>query len=229
MLILIDNGIPEEAKNKLATYGRLIELEKTDVTYPAISSHPDIYYCQFPDNLIIAPNSSDKIINLFKSNNLKFDIGFHKIGAKYPESSSYNAVVTEKFLIHNTKYTEKLILDNCNSKIKITVNQSYTRCNLVPLGAHHFITSDMGIYQKLKLFPELSVIYVNPENIILPGMKNGFIGGCCGVHQDNLFVCGKLDYLKDAEKLRKFIRMAGFNLIELYNGYLYDGGSILFV
>jgi len=229
MLILIDNKIPVEAKIKLAGYGQLIELENSNIAYSAISSHPDIYYCQLTDNLIIAPNSSAEIIKNFTSYNIKFTIGNQNVGEKYPATSHYNAVVTSKFLIHNIKHTDKSILDYCKSKTMITVNQSYTRCNLIALGEKHFITSDMGISQKLKLFPELSVFYVNPENIILTGMKNGFFGGCCGIYQNQLFVNGNLDYLNDADKLRTFITQAGFTTIELYDGPLFDCGSILFI
>ena len=62
MYILIDHRIPKEAKIKLASYGQLIELESNEDTYNAISSHPDIFCCQTPDKLIIAPNISTKLI-----------------------------------------------------------------------------------------------------------------------------------------------------------------------
>jgi len=87
----------------------------------------------------------------------------------------------------------------------------------------------MGIYQKLNLYPEFSVIYVNPENIILPGMKNGFFGGCCGIYKNKLYITGNLGYLKESKSIRSFIENAGFQIFELYDGPLYDGGSILFI
>ncbi|MCX6231893.1 MAG: hypothetical protein NTZ33_10155 [Bacteroidetes bacterium] len=229
MHILIDPGIPDAAKNKLALYGQVIELEKNTVTYNAISSHPDIFCCQTPDNLIVAPNTTSNLIEIFKANNIRFIIGNQNVGLKYPDTTFYNAVITKEFLIHNTKYTDEIIKNNCNTKTQITVKQSYTRCNLLPLGEHHFITSDEGIYKTLNLVSGISILYVNPENIILPDFKNGFFGGCCGIYQNKLFIIGNLSYINESKNIRSFIENAGFQIIELYDGPLFDGGSLLFI
>jgi hypothetical protein len=229
MYILIDPGIPEEAKNRLSLYGQLVELENNNVTYKAISSHPDIFCCQTPDNLIVASNASSKLFDFLKINNINFITGNQDVGLKYPDTSLYNAVVTKKFLIHNTKYTDNTIKNSCVKNTHITVKQSYTRCNLLPLGENHFITSDEGIYKALNVVSGISVIYVNPENIILPGFKNGFFGGCCGIFQNKLFIIGNLSYVNESKNIRSFIENAGFQIIELYNGPLFDGGSLMFV
>jgi len=229
MYILIDSGIPVEAKNKLALFGILIELDNNTATYNAISSHPDIFCCQTTDNLIVAPNTSSKLIETFKTNNISFIIGNQNVGLEYPDTSFYNAVITEKFLIHNTKFTDEIIKNKCINKTQITVKQSYTRCNLLPLGEHHFITSDLGIFKTLNSVSGLSVIYINPENIILPDFKNGFFGGCCGIYQNKLFIIGNLNHISGSKAIRLFIENAGFQIIELYDGPLFDGGSLLFV
>jgi len=228
MFILIDNTIPNQAKINLANYGQLIEMEPNTSTYDAISSHPDIFCCQTVSQLIIAPNITSNIIDCFNINNIKYSLGQNAIGKQYPQTSHYNAVIAGNYLIHNIKHTDNRIVDLSVDKKIISINQSYTRCNLVYLGENNYLTSDKGIYKTLLNY-HFNILYINPSEIILPGVNNGFIGGCCGVYENNLFITGNLDYLSDGNAIKEFTSFLGINLIELYDGPLYDGGSIFFI
>jgi len=73
------------------------------------------------------------------------------------------------------------------------------------------------------------VLSVTTEGISLPGFKNGFFGGCCGVFRDKLFVLGSLDKYPDGERVRYFVGGTGFEIIELCNTELFDGGGVLFL
>ena len=191
--------------------------------------NPDIFCCQTPHHLIIAPNIPLEIIKKFQDENIKFIFGTQKIGKKYPHSSHYNAVVNNNFLIHNIKNTDEKIIESCSGKRRLSVNQGYTRCNLVELKENNFITSDKGIYHQLQFIDGLTIKYINPDKIILPGVNNGFFGGCCGIYQDKLFIIGNLNYLSEGQLLKEFVSSNGIQIIELYNGPLYDGGSIFFI
>lgn len=70
-------------------------------------------------------------------------------------------------------------------------------------------------------------MYVNPEGIQLPGFDHGFVGGAAGIYKDQVFFIGNLDYFSEGEKFRHFL--SGYEIIELYDGPLFDGGSILFL
>ncbi len=229
MYILIDHRIPNEAKANLAAYGQLIELKSNNITYNSISSHPDIFCCQISDNLIIAPNTCLDIIKIFQEKKLKFTLGNKPVGKQYPYTSHYNAVVTDSFLIHNTKNTDEKILENCSEKKMLSVNQGYTRCNLLALSEDNFITSDKGIYNQLRSYNDFTILYVSSDKILLSDAKNGFFGGCCGIYQDKLFVIGNLDYLAEGLSVKEFANKIGLQIIELYDGPLFDGGSILFI
>jgi len=109
-----------------------------------------------------------------------------------------------------------------------SINQAYTRCNLIALDEGHYITSDHGIEKVLKN-RNLEVLFVSPEGIILPGFANGFFGGCCGILDDKLFTTGSLHCYPEGEKVRQFSQEAGFRVIELYDGPLFDGGGIIFI
>ena len=56
MLIIVDNKLSNGAKKTLSSFGELMELATEGITYPAISGHPDIFFCSLPDTLIVAPN-----------------------------------------------------------------------------------------------------------------------------------------------------------------------------
>ena len=229
MFILIDKKIPDEAKENLSAYGDLIEIESNGIVYDSISGHPDIFVCQTPTNLFVAPNTPAKILDSFKRNNIKFEAGTNPLGNNFPFTSFYNAVITDSFLIHNLKYTDEKIIDFNDFKTKINVKQSYTRCNLVAISDHVFITSDLGIFNALNKIPLVKILFVKPDQIVLPGFRNGFFGGCCGVIDNNLFVIGNLNRIEDGETIKSFLKESNVNLIELYNNQLFDGGSIFFL
>lgn len=230
MLIITDKRMPEEAKQKLAGYGELLEFATCGITYDAISGHPDIFLCQTPFGLVVAPNTPAEFLRQLESKNIPFTLGEKPVGSKYPETACYNAVVTSNYLIHNTSVTDGKLLELLLTFdiLPLTFHQSYARCNLIALGENNFITSDRGIEKALKS-RNLEVLYVSPRDIVLPGFPSGFFGGCCGVWDDKLFIAGSLDRYSEGEKVRQFSRRAGLRVIELYNGPLYDGGGILFI
>ena len=214
--IIASSMMPAEAKETLSKMGSVTWLEPSNLAYPSISSHPDIFFfCKDErhcESVICAPDNS--------------------IGNKYPDTCRFNAVGVGNILIHNLKYTDKKILDlyrNLSTKsVQINVNQGYTRCNLLALNETNYITSDLGIKRVLEEH-NFNVFYVDPHQITLPGQKYGFFPGCCGLVDDNLVVCGSISRLKECKELRKFVRRNGMKIIELYNGELIDVGSIFFV
>jgi len=226
MLILADKRIPEKAKNNLKKYGEVLFIETHGITYPAISGHPDIFVCDAGNTLVIAPNTPEKIKLQLVKNNIQFVEGSGKVGKQYPETASYNAVVTDKLLIHNLKYTDPIIQGNCADLESIHIRQAYTRCNLISMENNRFITSDKGIEKTLS-GRGYEVLFVHPKGIVLPGFKHGFIGGCCGIFKNRIFFIGSLKHFPEGDKIRNFIK--GYEIIELYDGPLFDGGSLIFV
>jgi hypothetical protein len=228
MLIIIDHKISPEAKEILASYGKLMELKTEGITYPAISGHPDIFFSQAPGILIVAPNLPSYYFERLKNHNINFITGELPVGPEYPSSARYNAVATPKYLIHNFRHTDFMITRALEDLHPVHVDQGYCRCNLLPLKDDHFITSDAGIYKVLKGFqPELLII--SPEGIYLEGFPHGFFGGCCGVWEDKVFINGNLDFYPEGEKVKEFLADLGYEIVELAGGKLTDTGSIFFV
>lgn len=227
-LIIADKKIPEEAKINLQKYGELVLLETTGITEESISGHPDIFFFSSQKELIVAPNLPQAYKELLHKKNISFKEGCLKVEEKYPMAARYNAVVTEKYFIHRTDISDPEILKSSKHLKQINVRQGFTRCSLLPLRENNFITSDNGIYEAL-VKQGMQVLLVNPENIILPGHAYGFFGGTCGIYDDSVFFLGSLTHHCDGEKIKIFLKNLGYNIIELYDGPLFDGGSIFFI
>jgi hypothetical protein len=96
------------------------------------------------------------------------------------------------------------------------------------MGENSFITSDRGI-QKTLSAKGLEILYVSPEGILLPGFRNGFFGGSCGLHEGSLFISGSLTHFGEGQNVRRFADNHSVEIIELYDGPLVDGGGIFFL
>jgi hypothetical protein len=228
MLIIVDHRIPARAKEKLRAFGEIMELKTEGIVYPAISGHPDIFFCQGPVRLMVAPNLPEEYLHKLNRDSIPFVTGKFPVGNEYPETARYNAVVTDHFLIHNFRHTDLILTRTFEDQIPVHVDQGYCRCNLLALKDDHFITSDEGIYKVLKQHTK-NVLKVTVNGILLEGFPNGFFGGCCGVLEDKVFITGSLKHYSDGQKVEAFLKDLRYEIIELYDGPLFDGGGILFV
>lgn len=226
MLIIIDKKMPAIAKKRLAKYGNIMELGTNGITYEAISGHPDIFFCKTRKNTLIAPNLPTSYKKILNENRISYVEGYAKVGMKYPFSAKYNAFADETIFVHNLEISDSILLEKASTLKMVNVKQGYCRCNLVG-NKNCYLTSDLGIFEVLKRL-EFNVHYIDPSNIVLPGFKNGFFGGCCGIQGDKLFVNGKLSSLEKGSQLTKTIEKH-FQIIELHDGPLIDVGSIIFL
>ena len=230
-VIIASATMPEEAKKSLSQMGEVLWLEPSEKAYPSISSHPDIFFfCKDErhcKSVICAKN-----VDIDLPPDIEVIKGEQSVGKKYPDTVPYNAVGVGNTLIHNLLYTDLLIkklYGKISTKsVQLTVNQGYTRCNLLALDERNFITSDFGIKHVLEE-NGCNVLYVDPHQITLPGHDYGFFPGCCGLVGNAVVVCGALKHLKECKELRKFIRRNNMKIIELYDGELIDVGSIFFI
>ena len=224
-LIIVDKKLPKQAKANLKQFGLVIEFSTHSITYEAISGHPDIFICQLPDKIILAPNLPSEYLKIFKDEKIHFHIGKQNVGLEYPQTAVYNTVVTEKYFIYKKNIPDTEIIQSLSSQKFISISQGYCRCNLLPLKNDSFITSDKNIYRNLTN-EKLNVLYVDPKQIILPGFKHGFFGGTAGIIDNNVLISGSLKYFLDKEKAKSFLQNLNYSIVELYDGPLFDGGSI---
>ncbi len=228
MLITVDKKIPVEAKNNLSKYGKVIEFESESITDDYISGHPDLFFVKTPVGLIVAPNLPAKYKSILRSNGIEFAEGDSPVRPGYPACAPYNCVISDNYLIHKKSLTEKNIYVNNPQLEIINVAQGMTRCSLITLNNKHAITSDRSIYSELKFYG-FDILCVEPAKILLPGMNHGLFGGTAGISDNKVFFLGSLDYFPQGTEVRCFITNAGYETIELFDGQLFDGGSIIFI
>ena len=242
MWFIVDDRMPSQAKDSLRKYGDIFELKTKGITYETVSGHPDVFVCQavetgsrstvsgqgsvYSSRLVISPSVPQELFTWLSERDVEFRQGELPTGSIYPGSASYNAVITDRFIIHNFRYTDPEITRVFDDRDLIHVNQGYCRCNLLPLKEDHFITSDEGIFKVLKRYG-MDALLVSPEGIRLPGKKHGFFGGACGVLGDRVLICGSLDSLTQGKRIRDYLQTIEYQIIELYDGPLFDTGSIL--
>jgi hypothetical protein len=224
MLIIVDKKITRQAKAHLEKFGEIYELETTGIVADDISGHPDIFMCKVNDDLVVSPQAPIKLQDALKKHAIRFKSGQTLINKKYPVCAAFNAVVTERYLVHLLKTTDKSIVECAEGLKTIDVKQGFTRCSLMPVGIG-FITSDYGIFRKLKE-NGCDTLYVDPGDIMLPGQKHGFFGGCCGSTGNMVFINGSLMQFRDGDKVAEFITSKGNRFFELHQGPLIDCGSI---
>lgn len=227
-LIIADKRMPDEAKKTLSTYGKTLWFETKGITYESISGHPDIFIFQNNEMLIVAPNLPKALTDVLTNEHIEWIYGQSNVGQKYPSTAKYNALTDYQIFMHNLKLTDPKILELTTQKKILHVEQGYCRCNCLSLGHNRYICSDKGI-AKVLTANNCQVLYVIPNEIILPGVSHGFIGGTAGINKNNVFLCGSLLFHPQGEQIREFIFETGKEIIELYQGPLFDVGSILFL
>ncbi|MDD4202336.1 MAG: hypothetical protein PHQ52_02605 [Candidatus Omnitrophica bacterium] len=210
----------------------LFPLAPSSHVYDSISTHPDIFMFQADKKNIIVSENIAKAVSekLFEYNINTINAGSFPTG-KYPSSAILNAAKVGNYYIHNTEYTNTVILTFAqqNHFSVINVNQGYTRCSTVPVTEKALITSDKGITNKVIPFG-LKVLLIRPEHVILNGQKYGFIGGASGT-----FIDGTTVFLGDITKHPDFnaidVFFKGLNQTYRYlKGLpLIDAGSLIFV
>ncbi len=202
--------VSELANSRLTEYLKKLDevtvIKATNLVYPAIATHPDIYMCKLGDEIIFANEN--------------------EIGYCYPADISFNAACTGRYFIHNTKYTAMRLLDAAKSKGMhiIHVNQGYSKCNIAIIDEASVITSDRGIFKAIS--PEIDTLLISPGHILLKGFDYGFIGGTCGRIGDEVIFNGNISAHPDYIRIKEFIESRGLR-IKHFDYPLEDIGSIL--
>lgn len=225
MLIIIDARAPETIHEYFSQLGTVIKFQTQGICYDAISGHPDVFMFQAGEKLIVAPNIPENYLTVLNDHGISYTMGKCPVGRKYPDTGRYNALKTRYGLLHNKNVTDPLVAKNSTGYIHCS--QAYVRCTTIEVG-EVLITSDKGIKAVLD-DNMLDSLYVDPQNIVLQGFKNGFFGGCCGIWRKNIYFCGSLNSFIEAPKLRSIINKQGFDLIEVIGDYPLDVGGIFFL
>lgn len=231
MYSFVDYRITDEEFLNLVKEGiKPIKVPKTELVYDSINGHVDIQLnilnmeSKF---IVVHKDISNSFLKELQLNSINFVLSNSSLSYKYPKDIILNALITKDFIMHNTKYTDKCILDNCKEKMVLNVPQGYTKCSIVNIYDKAFITSDKIIHKKLTQCG-YDTLLIPPGDIILEGLDYGFIGGTCGTIGNNkLAFFGSLEHYKYGYEVITFLKKHNVKPIYLSNSKLIDRGSIL--
>lgn len=229
---LVDGRIGKALEDKFFELKiRIIKTEKYEGLYEAISFHPDILFHHIGGNRIVyAPGGSEKVIKELEV--LGFDVipGGTRLSNLYPFNIAYNVARVGKLAFHNFKYTDPVVVKELMlSGVELVhVNQGYAKCSISVIDDNSIITSDAGI-AKTAVKKGLDVLLIEPEeDILLPGLKYGFIGGSSGlVDRKKWMISGDIQNLKSAENIIKFLCKRHIYIDYLPSEPIIDIGSII--
>jgi len=225
-IAIIDPRMPVEAKKRLEKMGYfIVEISRHKLLPEPVRGHVDMMLFKYNDIVIYEP-SLENIAELLRANGYSCIKGRPILSSKYPEDIIYNACGIGTKIICYSGSVERHIEDlDCKF---IRVRQGYTKCSVIPVDEDSIITSDRFIKDAWEKEGGVALL-VQPGYIKLPGYKSGFIGGATGVTDDSIVFVGSLEAHPDSEPIRSFIKKSGKKIIELYNGPLYDVGTIFFM
>ncbi|WP_300856947.1 DUF6873 family GME fold protein [uncultured Clostridium sp.] len=208
----------------------LIKIPKDNNLYEAINGHVDIQLNilnSYNREIIINKNINSSFKEILKEKNINFIESDSTLSHKYPSNISLNSYITDNYLVHNLKFTDKKILEYCKNKKIINVKQGYTKCSILPIKEKVIITNDTGIYNTLKN-EDFDILLLPFGDIELSGFNYGFIGGVGGMISDNsMAFFGSLDNYAFGNEIKKFLYKYDVKPIYLSNTKLIDRGSLL--
>jgi len=231
MICFIDYRCTSEEIINLINLGlNPIKVPKCCDVYDAINGHVDIQLNiidKANKHIIIQKNIPKYFLDILKLNGIKHTLSKEALGKKYPNNIILNALIMEKFFIHNLNYTDANLIANQKIKIKINVQQGYTKCSVLPIGNNAIITSDKGICKTLS-DENMDVLLIPPGDILLPSLDYGFIGGTGGmISQNKLAFFGELEHYCFGNDIYKFLYKYDIEAIPLKRGKLIDRGSLI--
>lgn len=231
--VIIDSRMRDLEKEKLLEFGyKLIELHSNSLVYDEISSHVDIFCAKIKDKIILDKSIYYDIKSRINNDNILF--GQAILSCKYPLDIPYNVCSVGNYVIHNFKYTDKVIssvIEEYNLE-KIDISQGYSNCSIAVINDNSVIVNDKKIADIL-IAKGLDVLYLNYKLDIklLNGEEysnmNGFIGGAISRLGEDIIVFGDLNKIDRYGKIREFIISKEINIIEFKDLDVIDYGGIL--
>ncbi|MGL5416882.1 MAG: DUF6873 family GME fold protein [Clostridium sp.] len=208
---------------------KIIKMPKCDLVYNAINGHVDIQMAILnkKEKLILLQKDIPKyFLKHLDDLNISYILSKKSLSKSYPNNIFLNALITNKFLLHNLNFTDSTLLDYFKELTFLNIKQGYTNCSVLKVSDTAFITSDIKISNLLS-DKGFDVLTVPPGDILLEDFEYGFIGGVGGLINDYTMVFfGSLNHYKYGLLIENFLKKHNITPIFLNDGPLIDRGSI---
>lgn len=232
--LIVSNDIYKESEETLLNLGyTLLKIMRNDWMEQAVSSHPDMYMTDINSRILYDSNVAHLFDGVVPSKKLiKCNRGVDKqkcIG--HPYNIGFNCVNIGNKLICNRKHTCQDVLEfaeSMNCEI-INVNQGYAKCSTCVIDDNAIITEDISI-AKCAEQKGIDVLLIEKGFVRLTGYDYGFIGGSCGMINDNtLAFNGNIKFHPNCKSIEEFCSNHSVIILNLCDRELYDIGSIFII
>jgi hypothetical protein len=207
----------------------IIQVQPCSSLAPPVASHPDLLFHQMGEDLIAVGQPDEETAKMLSALGFTIIRTERQLGAEYPADVALDAARIGCRLICNPKFIDNVLLEYCknNGIHLIPVKQGYAKCSVSVVDQSSIITSDAGI-AATAISSGISVLRITEDYIRLPGLRHGFIGGCCGkIAPDMMAFSGDLLTHPDHDKITDYLSARGVKTISLCNGPLTDIGGII--
>ena len=231
-LALVDGRISSAAGAALEQLGiRLLKTRFHKGLYEAVSCHPDMFINHIGGRLIVhAPGIGKDLETELAEAGFRLIRGDTELQPAYPRDIAYNAVRIGRFWFHNLRHTDPVLRRELEREgiEPVHVEQGYTKCSVALIDEKTIITADRGIARAAE-GKGIRVLEIEPrQNILLPGLDYGFIGGSTGlVGKYRLAVNGYAPGLKSFEAINSLTLDINGEVLSLSALDVTDIGSIL--
>lgn len=231
-LAIVDGRVSLEIEQTFSDLG--IALIRT-CPYPniqkAISCHPDIFLNHIGGNVIVhAPMAHPDILRILSDCGFSLVMGETELTSDYPGDIAYNAAVAGAFYFHNLKHTDPVLRRELEKQgyEPVDIAQGYSKCSIAIVDEKSIITEDKGIAKAAGKKGFEVLLLEAGQNIALPGIGRGFIGGSSGMLGKNIWaVTGNAESLSSYQVISEFLEKKKIHILSLSQNQVIDTGSIL--
>ncbi len=226
--VLIDRYTPRDIVESLNEMEIKICFTAETNTDDSVSTHPDMQFLYLGNGKAVTWDLFyEYYVKLLKETGIEIIKAKQSFTFKYPENTALNCVICGDYLIHNHKFTDITILDECKNLTKLNVSQSYSKCSTAITGTSSIITEDSVIYETA-VQNRFEACHIGRGDILLKGYDYGFIGGASGlIDKNRIAFTGNMRYHKSFETIEYFCNKQKIEMIFLSKEKPIDIGSII--
>ncbi|RJP61348.1 MAG: hypothetical protein C4541_02270 [Candidatus Auribacter fodinae] len=231
--VICSPDLPEQMRHVLSGAGwEICAVPYCGSVHPALAGHPELQLCVLNhEEVIVHPDMDQNFLRFLYRRFKRVVVGQTRLRAEYPGDVPYNCKLVGELLIHNTFYTDPILMKRAviEGFADIHVSQGYAGCSTLAVNESAIITADNGIALAAEM-NDCDVLSISPGFIQLTGMNYGFIGGAAGWDGEHtVYFCGTLINHPDREKIKLFLKQYNIASVELSDEPLADYGSLFFI
>ena len=192
-----------------------------------VSKHADILANYVGKSTFLADKNQAELCSFIENNGGKSVI-IEDIKSPYPNDCLLNFADIGDYIICNRSILTEKIAEILPNKPIIDVKQGYSKCSVCICGRNIIITDDKSVCNAVSQYDNINSLLVEKGSVRINKYDYGFIGGCCGLVDENLLLFnGDLSSHSDFDKIEKFLYDNNINYIDIKGKPLTDIGSII--